>query len=177
MEISIHPGHIEDLKRLTEIYNHYITHSHVTFDTEILSLITRESWFKKFSDQGVYKLFVAKKDDVVVGYASSSQIRPKPAYHTSVETTVYVDPLYLGQGIGFKLYYTLIQSLEKEPLVHKAFAGIALPNEDSAILHGRLGFQLIGIFHEMGYKFNRFWDVAWYERDLSLQTLSAVVDE
>ncbi len=175
MEISIQQGSIEDLRRLTEIYNHYITHSHVTFDTDVFSLIKRESWFKNFSDQRAYKLFVAKKDDFVIGYATSSQFRPKQAYFTSVETTVYVDPLYLGQGIGFKLYYTLIHALEREPLVHKAFAGIALPNEDSAILHGRLGFQLIGIFHEVGYKFGRYWDVAWYERDLSIETLSTNV--
>ena len=49
MEITIHPGTREDLMRLTDIYNHYITHSHVTFDTEIYSLIKREPWFKKFS--------------------------------------------------------------------------------------------------------------------------------
>jgi phosphinothricin acetyltransferase len=174
MEILIQPANSEDLKRLTDIYNHYIIHSHVTFDTEVFSLLKREPWFKKFSDQGPYKLFVAKKDDFVVGYAASSQLRSKSAYFTSVETTVYVDPLYLGQGIGFKLYYILIQALEREPLIHKAFAGIALPNEDSAILHGRLGFQLIGIFHEVGYKFGRYWDVAWYERDLSIETLSDI---
>jgi phosphinothricin acetyltransferase len=172
MDITIHTGIRDDLKRLTDIYNYYVNHSHATFDTEIFSLIKRESWFKKFSDPGVYKLYVAKKDGSVVGYATSSQYRPKPAYYTSVETTVYVDPLYLGQGIGFKLYYTLIQALEREPLAHKAFAGIALPNEDSAILHGRLGFQLIGIFHDAGYKFGRYWDVAWYERDLSIETLA-----
>ena len=53
----------------------------------------------------------------------------------------------------------------------KTFAGIALPNEDSAILHQRLGFKLIGIFQEVGFKFGRYWDVAWYDRDVSMQTL------
>lgn len=170
MNITIDTARPSDLKRLTEIYNYYIVHSHATFDTEQFSISKRETWFQKFSDEGPYRIFVARDEEKIFGYAASVPLRPKPAYAPSVETTVYVDPLNLGKGIGFKLYHRLISTLELEDTVHKAFAGIALPNEDSAILHQRLGFELIGVFREVGFKFGRYWDVAWYERDVSRQT-------
>ena len=171
MNLVIDTANQVDLKRMTEIYNYYIIHSHATFDMEQFSITKREDWFRKFSSEGRYRLFVARQDDYVLGYASSTPLRPKPAYAPSVETTIYVDPLHLGKGIGYKLYHTLIRSLEREESVHKAFAGIALPNEDSATLHQRLGFKLIGIFREVGFKFGRYWDVAWYEREVDKQTL------
>jgi phosphinothricin acetyltransferase len=171
MRIMIDTAKPGDLKRLTEIYNFYIVHSHATFDIDIFSIKKRETWFQKFSPDGPYRLFVARDEDRLLGYASSMPLRPKAAYKPSVETTIYVDPLHLGKGVGYKLYHTLIRSLEQESTVHRGFAGIALPNEDSAMLHQRLGFKLIGVFHEVGFKFGRYWDVAWYERDVSEQTL------
>lgn len=174
MRVTIDTATEADLKRLTEIYNYYILHSHATFDIDQYSIQKRQSWFQNFATQGPYRLFVARQADKVLGYASSTQLRPKPAYQTSVETTIYVDPLHLGQGIGYRLYHMLIYTLEQEKSVHRAFAGIALPNEDSAILHQRLGYNLIGVFREVGYKFGRYWDVAWYDRDVSTPTLKAL---
>ena len=171
MSLNIESAQPADLKRLTEIYNYYILHSHATFDIDEYSINKRQSWFQIFSDKGAHRLFVARQEGTILGYASSTPLHSKPAYHTSVETTIYVDPLHLGRGIGYKLYHRLIYTLEQEKTVHRAFAGIALPNEDSAILHQRLGFKLIGIFQEVGFKFGRYWDVAWYDRDVSMQTL------
>jgi phosphinothricin acetyltransferase len=163
----IRPGQINDLEKLNEIYNYYVIHSHITFDIDTISLNESETWLRKFSTSGPYRLFVAEAERSVVGFSSSSILRPRAAYSTSVETSVYVDPLHIGRGIGYRLYQTLLAALEKESGVHRAFAGIALPNENSLMLHQRLDFQFIGIFHQVGYKFGRFWDVAWYERDVS----------
>ena len=110
---------------------------------------------------------VAEVASDVAGYASSTQFRPKQAYDTSVETTVYLDPRHIGQGLGTKLHGTLIDLLTKERQVHRAYGGIALPNLASVALHERLGFQLVGTFKQVGYKFEGFLDVSWYEKDLS----------
>ena len=163
MDITIHSGIRDDLKRLTDIYNYYVSHSHVTFDTEIFSLIKRESWFKKFSNPGVYKLYVAKKDAHVVGYATSSQYRPKPAYYTSVETTVYVSPDSTGRGVGGALYEFLLNQISKAR-VHRAYAIITLPNEASVHLHRRFDFRELAVLSEVGDKFGKFWDTLWMER-------------
>ena len=100
-----------------------------------------------------------------VGYASSSVFRPKAAYETSVETSVYVDPGWTGRGVGSRLYERLFAALEQED-VHRAYAGITLPNSGSVALHERFGFTLVGVFTHAGRKFGRYWDVAWYEKHL-----------
>ena len=71
------------------------------------------------------------------------------------------------RGLGPLLYGELLSRLEAEQRVHRAFAGIALPNDASVSLHEKCGYSRIGIFREIGYKFDRFWDVAWYGRDVS----------
>ena len=156
-----------DLPDLVRIYNHYITRSHVTFDTEPFSIEERRPWFKGFSSPGPHRLLVAEVDVRTVGYASSKEFRPKPAYQRSVETTIYLDQEFIGRGIGQALFAALLEALEVEDSVHRAYAAIALPNPTSVALHQRFGFTLAGTFREVGFKFGRYWDVSWYEKAFS----------
>ena len=100
-----------------------------------------------------------------MGYATSSPHRAKPGYATSVETTVYCDPAATGRGLGTALYAELLAVLGREDL-HRAYAGVALPNEPSDALHRKLGFRELGTFREVGRKRGRWVDVRWYERPL-----------
>lgn len=99
------------------------------------------------------------------GYATSSAFRPKAAYAPSVEVTAYCAPHAVGRGIGTLLYTALFEALADED-VHRAYAGITQPNEASTRLHTRFGFRHIGTYTEVGRKFGRYWDVAWYQKDL-----------
>ncbi|MFQ5843947.1 MAG: GNAT family N-acetyltransferase, partial [Planctomycetota bacterium] len=101
----------------------------------------------------------------VVGYACSTPFRPKPAYRTSVETTVYVAPAATGRGVGGRLYQALFDALAGEEL-HRAYAGIVPPNPASVALHRRFGFHEVGVAREVGHKLGRYWDVAWFEKGL-----------
>jgi phosphinothricin acetyltransferase len=101
----------------------------------------------------------------ILGYATSSPYRAKPAYSTSVEVTIYLAPDAGGRGIGTLLYKALFADLATED-VHRAYAGIAQPNEASTRLHERFGFRPVGTYQEVGRKFGRYWDVAWYEKEL-----------
>ena len=47
-----------------------------------------------------------------------------------------------------------------------AIAGITLPNEPSVRLHANFGFEPAGVMHDVGRKFDRFWDVGWFEKRL-----------
>jgi len=89
--------------------------------------------------------------------------RPRAAYAPSVETSVYVAPSHAGRGLGSSLYEALLSELERED-VHRAYAGIGMPNPASVRLHERFGFRRAGYYTEQGRKFGRYWDVAWYER-------------
>lgn len=155
-----------DLPALTAIYNHYVRTSYATFDVEEKSVEQRREWFDHYAPSGRHRLLVAEDDaGAVVGFATSSRYRPRPAYDTSVETSVYLDPSATGRGIGSALYKSLFEVLRDED-VHRAFAGISLPNEASVRLHQRFGFTKVAHFTEQGRKFGRYWDVAWFEKPL-----------
>jgi phosphinothricin acetyltransferase len=157
--MRIRTGTVEDLPRLTDIYNHYVLHDHATFD-DVPFTDRRE----RFSHYGTppHHLLVAEVDGRVDGYATSSPYRPKPGYRTTVETSVYLSPAAVGRGLGTALYADLLPMLD-EAGVHRALAGIALPNAASIALHERFGYRHVGTYTEVGFK-QRWIDVAWYER-------------
>lgn len=181
-EVQVRPGREQDLKALTELYNHYVRETPVTFDLEPLSLEQRRPWLLSHPEDGPHRLLVALEpaetlESVaaentgamagrLLGYATSSPFRPKAAYATSVETSVYCAPGAAGRGVGTLLYTALFEALRNED-VHRAYAGIAQPNEASARLHARFDFRPVGVFREVGRKFGRYWDVAWYEKELN----------
>ena len=165
----IRPAGEEDLEAINHIYNHYVADTHITFDDEPIDMETRREWFSHYGTTGRHRLLVATEGDQVVGYASSSRFRPKPGYLTSVETSIYLAPEAVGKGAGAKLYAQLFKCLEGEDL-HRAYAGVALPNPASIALHERFGFKRVAHFTEQGRKFGRYWDVDWYEKPLGETT-------
>jgi phosphinothricin acetyltransferase len=154
-----------DLERLTEIYNYYVIHTPITFDLEPLSVAERYEWFRHHSASGPHRLLIAETDGLVVGYVTSSRFRPKAAYETSVETSIYLAPDATGRGLGTALYAALFAALAAEDL-HRAYAGVTLPNTASLALHRKVGFRSIGVYREVGRKFGKYWDVEWFEKPL-----------
>ena len=166
--IVIRPAVRDDLPRLTEIYNHFVVNTPVTFDLNPWPVERRASWFEQFAPSGRYRLLAATEGGAVVGYAGTTKFRVKPAYDTTVETTIYCVPGYEGKGIGSQLYTALFSALAGED-IHRIVAGYVPPNPASAKLHERFGFRTVGTFSECGYKFGRYWDTCWLERPLTLR--------
>jgi phosphinothricin acetyltransferase len=164
-DVEVRPARASDLPALTEIYNGYVRETPITFDVEPFEVEARRPWFEGFAPEGPHRLFVAERSGDLLGYAGSMRFRPKDAYATSVETTVYLRADSAGQGIGAVLYAHLFEALQGEDL-HRAYAGITLPNLASIRLHERFGFHPVGVFREVGRKLGRYWDVAWYEKSL-----------
>ena len=167
-ELCVRPAVRGDLPRLTEIYNHYIVNTPITFDIETYTVEQRESWFSQFAAGGRYRLIVAKENGLVLGYAGTTRFRPKAAYDTTVETTIYYAQEAVGKGVGSLLYGALFEALKDED-VHRIVGGYTLPNPASAALHQRFGFKPIGIFTQVGRKFGRYWDVSWNERAAKIE--------
>lgn len=163
---AIRNGTVSDLSSINDIYAYYARETIATFDTAPPSLDGRAKWFDAHSTHGRHRLFVAAVDGTVVGWAASGPLRPRPAYDTSVETSIYLSSDMTGWGIGTMLYERLFAALSSED-VHRAYAVMSLPNAASITLHERFGFVRAAIFSEQGRKFGRYWDVAWYERHLS----------
>ncbi len=164
-ELMIRSGVLEDLPRLTEIYNYYVRESAVTFDVEAFSVERRrEEWFGLFSESGRYRLVVAECGGEVMGYACTVPFHKKPAYATSVETSVYLAPEATGKGIGAKLYAELFERLRGAG-VHRYYAGVTQPNPASMALHKKFGFRKVGALRECGFKFGKFRDVVRLEKE------------
>jgi phosphinothricin acetyltransferase len=158
----VRPAQADDLDALVEIYNHYVTTTHFTFDTAPYTVATRRPWFDQF-DGARHRCMVLERDAAVLGYANSAPLKPKAAYATSVEVSIYLAPGVTGAGLGAALYAELFAALDTQD-VHRAYALIALPNAPSVAFHQRFGFSAVALLHEVGRKFDRYWDVAWYEK-------------
>ena len=104
-EVQVRPGIEGDLVALTDIYNHYVRETTVTFDTTPFTPEQRLPWLRSHPEDGPHRLLVARAVRIVgphsiLGYATSSAFRPKAAYSTSVEVSVYCAPWATGRGVG-----------------------------------------------------------------------------
>lgn len=163
--MNIRAATADDLPRIVDIYNHYVTTTAVTFDIEPHTVESRRRWFEQFAPTGPHRLLVAESAGGVHGYACSAQFRPRAAYRTSVSTSIYLDPASTGAGIGKLLYGALLDSIAQEGL-HRVYAGITLPNDRSCRLHEAFGFRYLCTYEECGFKLGKYWNVATYEKPL-----------
>lgn len=166
-DLLIRPARNEDVPAINALYNRYVADTAITFDVVPSSLEKRMEWFGQFSATGPLRLLIAEEGGAFAGYVGTLQFRVKEAYRTSVETTIYIHPDFQGRGVGQKLYEGLFDVLKDED-VHRAYAGITVPNEASVALHERAGFRHIGTYSEVGYKMGKYHDVAWYERAVNV---------
>ena len=161
----IRPGRESDLPALTDIYNHYIINTPITFDLFPFTVEQRHEWFVEHAGHGRHRLLVAEESGAVVGYATTSRFRVKAAYDTTVESSIYCRADRVRRGIGTALYRELFDVLKNED-INRIVAGITLPNAASTALHESCGFKNVGALSSVGRKFDTYWDVAWFERPL-----------
>ncbi len=164
MSAAIRDAEPRDFQRINEIYNWTIVDNHVSFDTEPWDLASRRAWWESRDPQ--LHCLVAEVDELVAGVAYSSWYRPKPAYRSSVETTIVLDTEHVGTGLGTALLGALLDRVRADGF-HRAVAIVALPNDASVALHRKLGYREVGTLTEVGFKVGRFHDTLLLEKDLS----------
>jgi phosphinothricin acetyltransferase len=165
--IVVRPAARGDLAQITSIYNHYVLNTPITFDIESVGPEQRLEWFNEHTEGARYRLFVCEHEGRILGYAGTGRFRNKAAYDTTAEVTIYCAPDATGRRIGRMMYQRLFEALRNEDL-RRLVAGITLPNEASIALHRHFGFTEVGVFSENGRKFDRYWDVLWMERPLTV---------
>jgi L-amino acid N-acyltransferase YncA len=151
-----------DLPAMAEIYDEQVRSSIATFETEPRGAAYLGEKLAHPAP-GDFML-VVMRDRVVLGYAYSGPFRPRPAYAGTKEVSVYVAVAARGQGLGRMLYAALLARLDALPDVHTQVAVVALPNDASEALHLGAGFVRVGVLREVGHKFGRYIDSAWYQR-------------
>lgn len=156
------PAREQDFERIAEITNHYIEATPIHFSSDPVDAASlRQAWAEGRSR---HPWWVAERDGQVVGYAKVGPWRAREAYRFTGETGIYLDPAWLGRGVGRSLYASLLAACDEAGL-HTLVAGVALPNPASLRLHEALGFRRVGVFREVGRKFDAWHDVAWFQRD------------
>lgn len=161
-----------DAAEVAAIYAPVVASTTISFETEpptadimrdrIQSTLQRLPWLVSLDQHGR-----------VNGYAYAGKHRERAAYQWAVDTSVYIREDSRGQGLGAALYGELFRLLV-DLGYYQAFAGIALPNAASVALHETVGFEPIGVYRSVGFKFGHWHDVGWWQRTLQpLQTPTA----
>jgi phosphinothricin acetyltransferase len=155
----IRPVTVADYSALCEIYNYYIEHTTVTFDIEKLSIADVQT---KLERNWKYPCVVCEQDGVIVGFAAASEWKAKKAYQQTVELSVYLRPDSYKNGYGSSLYSELIDILRSQG-IHSIISGIIMPNHQSIALHDKFRFKKVAHFSEVGYKFDKWFDVTYWQ--------------
>lgn len=156
----IRPCTTQDAAQLCDIYNFYVLETVVTFEEtpvspaemsrRIAEVTTRLPWL------------VSEANGAIQGYAYATAWKARAAYRHSVESSIYLAQGATGQGLGTSLYEALLADLRARG-VHCVIGGAAMPNPASAALHEKLGFSRVADFRQVGFKFERWIDVAYWE--------------
>lgn len=163
-ELILRPFNWSDVAPITAIYAHYVKNAVVTFDLEVPSETAMAEKFGHMVDLG-HPLIVAEEEGRVRGYAYASTFRPRPAYRFTCEDTLYLAPDAVGKGLGAKLMTELIA--QSQAFGFKQMIAIITGGTEASIaLHRKFGFEVLGEFPQLGYKFDRWLDIVHMQRAL-----------
>lgn len=170
MAIEVRIATIEDAEQIQKIYAPYVENSAITFEYDAPDVAEiRRRMTEKMQK---FPWLVAVEDGLVVGYAYAGTFKARAAYDWSVETSIYVRRDIRTKGIGRALYAELERILKLMGITNLN-ACVAYTQEDTPWLtqgsirfHEKLGFRQVGVFRQCAYKFDRWWDMCWFEKHI-----------
>ena len=173
-EIRIRTATVEDAEAILAIYAPYVTDTAITFEYEVPGIEEFRERIRNTLKR--YPYLVAEKDGAIIGYAYAGPFKERAAYDWAVETTIYVDQSKKKMGIGKKLYAALEQALGQQNILNLN-ACIGYPEQEDEYLtknsvefHTHLGYRLVGEFYQCGYKFGRWYNMVWMEKQIGEHT-------
>lgn len=152
-----------DAESVCAIYNHYVTHTIVTFEEQPVTTAAMQSRMAAVLENLPW--LVLEHGGAIAGYAHASPWKPRIGYRFAAESSIYLAPTHTARGFGTALYGALLEELHARNL-HCVIAGAALPNPASVALHKKMGFTKVAHFRENGFKFGRWIDVAYWQHVL-----------
>lgn len=154
----------DDASAICAIYNVYVRNTVITFEEQE---VTADEMKRRIAEvTRSLPWLIYELEHRIAGYAYATAWKTRSAYRYSVESTIYLDADFHRQGVGRALYTELLTRLRSLGL-HRVIGGIALPNAASVALHEKLGFKKVAHFGEVGFKFDRWIDVGYWQLDLS----------
>lgn len=159
--LNIRRARIDDVSSCLDIYNYEVVNGVATLDLEPRTLPEWQEWYEAHSDEH-HPIIVGTIDGVVAGYASLSPYRPKEAYKSTVELSIYIHQDYRGKGIATQLMDHILEIAKSDPLLHNVVSVITAGNEGSTKLHERFGFTYCGLTPQVGFKHGKYQDTETY---------------
>lgn len=163
MDIKMRMARETDASGILGIYAPYIKDTVITFEYEIPTLNEFKNRIRKISAD--YPYLVCTLDEKIIGYAYSYRHKERAAYQWNVELSVYIDNSYLNYGLG-KAFYTALIEISKLQNIKNIYGGVTYPNKNSEKLHEYFSFKKLGVYHNTGYKFGKWHDVTWFEKNI-----------
>ena len=151
----------EDAEAILAVYAPYVEETTITFETQVPSLEDFQNRMTAIMEKFPY--LVAEADGQILGYAYAHTYYARDAYDWTLELSIYVDRHGRQAGIGKALYDVLEEKLSKQNVVN-LLACISLPNEASIRFHQKRGFEQIGHFKKVGFKFGQWRDTVWMQK-------------
>jgi len=159
--LNIRRARINDIAACLDIYNYEVVNGVATLDLEARTLPEWHEWYEAHSDEH-HPIIVGTVNGVVAGYASLSPYRPKEAYKSTVELSIYIHQDYRGKGIATQLMDYILEIAKNDPLLHNVVSVITAGNEGSTKLHERFGFTYCGLTPQVGFKHGKYQDTETY---------------
>lgn len=166
--MKIERVNVKDAEEILSIYAPYVRDTAMSFEYEVPPLSEFRERIRNISSSLPY--IKATEKNEILGYAYAAKFKNRKAYDWSVEVTIYVRKDLRRSGVGTLLYHALEDSLRQMGILNMN-ACIAVPkgddehlNKDSYYFHEKMGFRLVGTFHNSGYKFDTWYDMIWMEK-------------
>ena len=150
-----------DVAAMREIYRPYVEGTTVSFEYETPSLVDFTARFERITRD--FPWYVAEENGEIAGYAYADRAFERRAYCWDADLSVYISEKWHGRGIGRRFYALLEDALRRMGYV-SAYALVTEENAASCAFHERMGYTLVGTFHDSGYKFDTWYDMVWMEK-------------
>jgi phosphinothricin acetyltransferase len=164
VEIVIRDVSESDAPRIAAIYGHHVLHGTASYEVEPPSVSDTVAKIRLITGQA-WPFLVAELNGEVAGYAYATQFRDRAAYRFTAEDSIYVDVARTGAGIGKALLKVLMERSAERGF--RTMIGVIGGAEPASIgLHGALGFVEVGRLRDVGFKFGRWLDSVYMQREL-----------
>ena len=163
MSLTVRDAAPGDAQAIADIYNPYITETAATFHTEAVDAAERLQWLASHDVR--HPVLVAEADGQVVGWGSLTLWATRPAWHRTVEVSIYVAPGHRREGVGMALMETLLDRAQ-EAGHHVVIGQVVADNQPSIAMAERAGFEHVGVLREAGDKFGRYHDLVLIQKIL-----------
>ena len=150
----------KDAQAICSIYNYYVKNTVISFEEQPVSINEMEGRIRETIAN--YPWLVWEEAGIILGYAYANKYRNRSAYRYSAELSLYLKNGEEGKGLGTRLMERLIDETRNSG-IHALIGAITLPNERSVAIHEKFGFEKIALFREVGFKFNQWLDVGYWE--------------